>query len=65
MPAIATAAVFAPFATVSLVAAASEVHMLYNDLEQLANSIIVVADYTGKLRFYMRASASEEESPAE
>lgn len=58
-PAIATAAVFAPFSTVSLAAAASDVHMLYNDLEQLANSIIVVADYSGKLRFYMRASADD------
>jgi len=60
-PAIATAAVFAPFATVSLAAAASEVHMLYTDLEQLANSVIVVADYGGNLRFYMRASAEESE----
>jgi hypothetical protein len=59
MPAIATAAVFAPFSTVSLAAAASDVHMLYTDLEQLANSIIVVADYSGKLRFFMRASADD------
>jgi len=60
MPCISTAAVFAPFPTVSLAAAASEVHMLYTDLEQLANSIIVAADYTGKIRFYMRASASSD-----
>jgi hypothetical protein len=56
VPAIATVAVFAPFATVSLAAAASAVHMEYADLEQLANSILVVADYRGVLRFYMRAS---------
>jgi WD40 repeat protein len=60
MPAIATAAIFAPFSTVSLAAAASDVHMLYTDLEQLANSIIVVADYSGQLRFFMRASADDE-----
>jgi hypothetical protein len=59
LPAIATAAVFAPFATVSLAAAASDVHMMYTDLEQLANSIIVSADYSGRLRFFMRASAEE------
>jgi len=60
-PAIATAAIFAPFQAVSLVAAASEVHMLYNDLEQMANSIIAVADYSGAIRFFMRASAEEVE----
>jgi len=59
IPAITTAAVFAPFATVSLAAAASDVHMLYTDLEQLANSIIVSADYSGRVRFFMRASADE------
>jgi len=63
MPCISTAAVFAPFPTVSLAAAASEVHMLYTDLEQLANSIIVSADYTGKIRFYMRACASTDTPP--
>jgi len=60
IPAIATAAVFAPFSTVSLAAAASDVHMLYTDLEQLANSIVVVADYNGQIRFFMRASADDE-----
>ena len=45
-----------------MAAAASEVHMRYSDLEQLANSIIVVADYAGNLKFYMRASADDDEN---
>lgn len=53
--AIATAAVFAPFAAVSLAAAASGVHFMFDDIRDLENAVIATADFAGKLSFFMRA----------